>query len=479
MEIEINKEIFAEIGKDFNAFLQNEENERIIFSGKYGSGKTTFLKCFFEDPTSIGVREINYKYFRISPINYSISGNEDIIELIKYDLIIEFLMDKTIEIKTSDIQSYQFISEKDIQTIFRTLLSVISFKGIKIEKLLEGLKELKKDLEKRKSDNDEGDTFANFLDKIENRTGLFERDLITKMIENVFSRIKESNKKIVLVIDDLDRVDPDHIFRILNVFSAHFDDEIFHKRGQKNKFGFDKIIAVCDYNNIQSLFHCKYGEEADFGGYIDKFYSRSIFQFNIKEKIELYFRELLYKMDHNVVRHYSSNFNRFGREELFEKSIIYSILYGILSIRTLNKLIAVDIQANDPMKSIYFVRALRDQDIYTLFLLKLNVYLLGGIENLIRSFDLLAKYNFKFNIDKFLVELIYKVESHHGELGNENIEIKILKDTFVFEFEQVDREKVASKISIKDSKNVVLNNSQSLDILKHFLNRIKQLTGVA
>jgi tRNA A37 threonylcarbamoyladenosine biosynthesis protein TsaE len=50
MDIEIKKDIFKEIGKDFLDFLYKEDNERIIFSGKYGSGKTTFLKWFFDDP---------------------------------------------------------------------------------------------------------------------------------------------------------------------------------------------------------------------------------------------------------------------------------------------------------------------------------------------------------------------------------------------------------------------------------------------
>ena len=49
----------------------------------------------------------------------------------------------------------------------------------------------------------------------------------------------------------------------------------FFIKGIKNKFGFDKIIVVCDYNNIQSLFHCRYGHDADFSGYIDKFIQQS------------------------------------------------------------------------------------------------------------------------------------------------------------------------------------------------------------
>jgi hypothetical protein len=84
-----------------------------------------------------------------------------------------------------------------------------------------------------------------------------------------------SGKKSVLIIDDLDRLDPEHIFRILNIFSA-FQDQ--HK--ETNKFGFDKVILVFDVENVRSIFRHKYGSGADFSGYLDKFYSQEIFWFD-------------------------------------------------------------------------------------------------------------------------------------------------------------------------------------------------------
>jgi hypothetical protein len=51
-------------------------------------------------------------------------------------------------------------------------------------------------------------------------------DTATRFIKNATERIKEKNKeeKLVLVIDDFDRMDLGHIFRLLNIFSAHLQD---------------------------------------------------------------------------------------------------------------------------------------------------------------------------------------------------------------------------------------------------------------
>lgn len=98
------------------------------------------------------------------------------------------------------------------------------------------------------------------------------------MITNQLQKLKEKSKKQnILIIDDLDRVDPDHLFRILNVFAAHFDSE--NKFFDSNKFGFDKVILVCDYDNLENIFKHKFGSNTSLAGYINKFYSNSIFRF--------------------------------------------------------------------------------------------------------------------------------------------------------------------------------------------------------
>ena len=63
----------------------------LILSGKFGTGKTSFLKHFFTKHGHTNIGEIQYEVFHLFPVNYSIASTEDIIELIKYDITLELL----------------------------------------------------------------------------------------------------------------------------------------------------------------------------------------------------------------------------------------------------------------------------------------------------------------------------------------------------------------------------------------------------
>ena len=110
-----------------------------------------------------------------------------------------------------------------------------------------------------KHSKDEKQEVQNFLQKIASRPGsIYESNLITQIILNLVEDAKTNmgtNKKIILVIDDLDRIDPEHIFRILNILSVHND----FGNQQEHKFGFDKTILVCDIDNIRNIYRAKYG----------------------------------------------------------------------------------------------------------------------------------------------------------------------------------------------------------------------------
>ena len=71
---------------DFEQFL-SEDNKRIFFSGPFGIGKTYFLKEFFKS----GEREDEYDVYHLFPVNYQISSNENIVEFLKYDILVELL----------------------------------------------------------------------------------------------------------------------------------------------------------------------------------------------------------------------------------------------------------------------------------------------------------------------------------------------------------------------------------------------------
>ena len=79
-------------------------------------------------------------------------------------------------------------------------------------------------------------------------------------------RSKKYGKRVVLVIEDMDRLDPAHLFRIMNVFSAHMD---YGYRSMQpidsslvgNKFGVSNVVFVMHEKNTEALFHHFYGDD--------------------------------------------------------------------------------------------------------------------------------------------------------------------------------------------------------------------------
>ena len=90
MEISIKSEITR-----FYDFINQEDNTNIIFSGKFGIGKTYFINKFFEE------HKDEYIYLYLSPVNYSIASNEDIFEYIKVDILLQLFEKTTINLQSS------------------------------------------------------------------------------------------------------------------------------------------------------------------------------------------------------------------------------------------------------------------------------------------------------------------------------------------------------------------------------------------
>ncbi len=283
-----------QIKDDFAKFLSPEHNRRIIFSGPFGIGKTYFLNEFFN---------ANKEYFPIflRPINYSLLSNEDVFRFIKYDILCQLVENEKFDIEDGfDFTEWDYTKLFLGQNGFAILFNLLKFMpkigayvkasqkmGILVEKFQEGLKKF--------NDNKELKLLKEFGEQTENHF-LFENDGITEFISQQLEKIVstqtdgEQKKQKVLIIDDLDRLDPEHIFRLFNVFSAHFDQVHYYDNltGNDNKFGFDRIIFVCDIENIRKIFAHKYGSEVDFSGYIDKFYSTEIFHLMHKDVFDKY-----------------------------------------------------------------------------------------------------------------------------------------------------------------------------------------------
>jgi hypothetical protein len=184
----------------------------------------------------------------------------------------------------------EFVSENYSELFFHFLTSFPLFGGYveKIKSNLESLVQKFKDSKLTTTVN----KVNSFIDEIVLQKGsIYENDFYTKLIYGIIEEIKKkTEKKTVLIIDDLDRIDPNHIFRILNIFSAHIDCNSLAD-GISNKFNIDKVVVVGDYKNIKSIFHHIYGERTDFNGYIDKFYSKETYELSFEDKIS----DILYR----------------------------------------------------------------------------------------------------------------------------------------------------------------------------------------
>lgn len=296
----MGRELIEKVFQKFENHLNVENNNRVVFSGKFGIGKSYFLNEFFNDEKY----EKEYFPIFINPVNYSIASNEDIFELIKFDILFQILSRDVIVFeklnfpKGNLIHQYftnkfldDFISASDLigENIVEENASG-SFGILKnLGKLLAKLSELsKRDFQKFEDEiqkNPELEIINSFFKQQESKIGSFyENNAITQLIYELIKNIEEqSKKKMTLVIDDLDRIDLEHIFRILNIFSAH------DKLGE-NKFGFEKVILVCDINNIKHIYHHFYGKNVDFFGYINKFYSSEVYEYSNKNYVK-YFEE--------------------------------------------------------------------------------------------------------------------------------------------------------------------------------------------
>ena len=329
--------------EQFEAHLAIPDNDRIFFSGKFGSGKTYFLKQFFKSKPE------EFNVIHIYPVNYSIASNEDIMELIKADIIIQLVEEygDTLKFETTNtpIKTALLSSLKKHPEQLLFLLDTIPGVGGQIKQILTGLLSIKTAVQKdqkQQSINTYEMVMNHLQTQGQTKGGLLEENAITKVLSDCVKQLslgkeESSNdenakkKQSVLILDDLDRIDPDHIFRILNVFAAHFDNPF--DPSAKNKFGFDKVILVGDAENIRSIFHHRFGSNTDYSGYLNKFYSKNIFGYSLNRVLEERVSEFL---SHVKIA------NRFDSISLTStNSITYPFLTWILVVLIENNAISI------------------------------------------------------------------------------------------------------------------------------------------
>lgn len=283
MKIDLKEIDLREKIDDFTQYLAT--TDRIILSAKFGDGKTYFLNQLRQDERL----SKEYKFFTIYPVNYSVAKNEDVFEYIKRDIILQLNKDGLLDKVDIEAVFDSLFSFDDVRAVVSFLLSFVPG-GSFYDKIFNKFWEKKKEYEERKHTADK--YLSSFTQK---QGGIYEEDGYTLLVRNAIKWMKEDHamngpewkgKKAVLIIEDLDRLDPKHLFRILNVLSAHIDDTT-NPDLVTNKFGFNNIVLVMDYEATEHIFHHFYGENACYEGYMSKFLSREPFRYSIQHFIAL------------------------------------------------------------------------------------------------------------------------------------------------------------------------------------------------
>lgn len=266
-----------------------EKESRMIFSAKFGDGKSYFLNEFIE---SFNSKKGDYYFITLHPVNYVVEDNKDIIEYIKRDILFQLIKDdKIIDYETADVKLFDAIFNKEslLKLLqFIACIAPVPALGNAVEKIKTLASCVKSVYEKYQEQNDVNiaDDYLNgFYGK---KGSISECDAFTMLIQNTLQHIM--GKK-VLIVEDLDRLDPAHLFRIMNVLSSQIDNPYYDDCHNKNKFGFDKIILVMDYDITRHLFHHFYGMNANYDGYMNKFMNSTPFCFSITEAAQMQVRE--------------------------------------------------------------------------------------------------------------------------------------------------------------------------------------------
>lgn len=290
-------DISAEI-KKFEEHLSL--NDRVIFSAKYGDGKTYFLNKFKKE------NEDKFLFLTIYPVNYQVAdSNKDIFELIKRDILVQLCANGVVlddQFINKDVAAYYYLTT-NIEDVISGCLEMFSKILINGKEVLSGIsfflkQKTKYDEFKKKIEKEGG--IEEVICSIDHKSLIYNHDYITELItQSVRKYHSENDKKIVLIVEDLDRIDPAHIFRILNIFSAHIDS-VNNKsivRGDDvsntNKYGIHKVVTVCDYDNIHNIFNHLYGSATDFNGYIKKFTTINHFTYSVLELAKKSFNNYL------------------------------------------------------------------------------------------------------------------------------------------------------------------------------------------
>lgn len=334
----------TEASDQFKTHLGNTNNKRIIFSGSFGSGKTTFLNDFFKTEEQLE----KYYVCKLFPVNYVTSDNKDIYELMKFDILIQ-LLGSGVTIEKGDFDKLSTVSKSIKKNSLKLLqgimgaASLIDGRAAILNKAVDAIANIYAEYK----DQNPKTKVDEFLTDLENQVGSsYEMNDISKLISDMLikaSNLEGEKKETILLIDDFDRLEPMQSFRLLNLLSTN-DNET---GTGENKFGFDKIIIVCDIDNLRDCFAHINGTSSAFNGYIDKFYSTQIFNFDIQNNLASAIYDWYNEV--NIDKTIKKDF-----QDIFIKLFKEMISCGSLNIRSLTKMQDTVVKVQVRKISMYF-----------------------------------------------------------------------------------------------------------------------------
>jgi hypothetical protein len=157
-------------------------NERIIFSAKFGDGKTYFLNKFFEKTQK------EFEAIRIFPVNYQVADNKDVFELIKKDILIHLLANDLVEDEdffdeSIYAQNYLFNNGADIVLDILSDVPAVKVPAKIIQKTLKHFRKYNDDKSDYKASKSE--LIEKYISGFENDIGVTEYDSISELITRI------------------------------------------------------------------------------------------------------------------------------------------------------------------------------------------------------------------------------------------------------------------------------------------------------
>lgn len=279
-----------DISQNIQDFKQVFEKEsRIIFSARFGDGKSYFLNEFMKNYDE---KNNDYYFITLYPVNYVVEENRDVIEYIKRDILFQLIKDNRIyDFKKGYDKIFDAVCNKEsLLKLGNFVASIIPIEGLK--EGYEALKDFASTIHEKYKSQDVLHVADDYLNGFYGKTGsISECDAFTCLIQK---SLEQMMAKSVLIIEDLDRIDPAHLFRIMNVLSSQVDNPYYSEVPNGNKFGFDKIILVMDYEIARHLFHHFYGKEANYDGYMNKFLNTLPYSYSIREEAHRQVRQKIF-----------------------------------------------------------------------------------------------------------------------------------------------------------------------------------------